>query len=121
MCYYFGFGLISAAMAAAFGLGLYSRTAWNPYAVWVAALSGTTFVMYGLDKLLAQGGGESVRAPEGILHLLALLGGFPGGWLGMAAFRHKISSRRHPAVWVVLGLSTLGHAVLAYYWFGPGR
>lgn len=121
MCYYLGFGLISAVMAAALGLGLYSRTTWNPYAVWMAALSATTFVMYGLDKFLAQGGGERVRAPEGILHLLALLDGFPGGWLGMVAFRHKINYRRPPAIWVVLALSTLGHAALAYYWFGLGR
>jgi uncharacterized membrane protein YsdA (DUF1294 family) len=121
MCYYLGSGFVSAVMAAALGLGLYSRTTWNPYAVWMAALSATTFAMYGLDKLLAQGGGERVRAPEGILHLLAVLGGFPGGWLGMMVFHHKTNYGKHPAIWGVLALSTLGHAVLVYYWFGPGR
>ena len=40
----------------------------------------------GLDKLKAKQGAR--RIPEFRLFLLALLGGGPGGWLGMYAFRH---------------------------------
>jgi uncharacterized membrane protein YsdA (DUF1294 family) len=30
-----------------------------------------------------------------LLNLLALLGGFAGGWVGMFLFRHKINYQRH--------------------------
>lgn len=119
MFYYLVFGTLSLVMTAVLYPLLYSRTTWNPYAMWILALSMTTFVMYGLDKFLAKN--ESIRAPESILHMLAMFGGFPGGWLGMTAFRHKINYRKHPAIWIVLLLSTLGHAALTYYWFGLGR
>jgi uncharacterized membrane protein YsdA (DUF1294 family) len=60
------------------------------------------------------------RVPELILHLLALVGGFAGGWLGMAVFRHKSNYRRHPGIWAVLVLSTAGHLALLYFWLVRG-
>jgi uncharacterized membrane protein YsdA (DUF1294 family) len=71
--------------------------------------------VYGLDKGLAMIGWG--RAPEKLLHLLALLGGFPGGWAGMLLFRHKINRREHRAIWFFLALGTVLHAGLTYYWF----
>ena len=47
---------------------LYTHTDWNPYAVWVAALSVTTFIIYGLDKLTSKI--YAARTPEKLLHLL---------------------------------------------------
>jgi uncharacterized membrane protein YsdA (DUF1294 family) len=94
---------------------LYNHTDWNPYAVWIAAWTVTTFFMYGLDKLLSRIG--NVRTPEFILNLLAMLGGFPGGWLGMVLFRHKANVRKHVWILIVLVLSTVGHGLLTYYWF----
>ena len=44
-------------------------------------------VTMGLDKRYAKTGHR--RVPERRLFLLALLGGAPGGLLGMYAFRHK--------------------------------
>jgi uncharacterized membrane protein YsdA (DUF1294 family) len=109
------FGLIAAALAGFLYYLIYNRTDWNPYAVWVAALSGATFGIYGLDKLLSKINWG--RAPEDLLHLLALLGGFSGGWAGMLVFRHKTNYRKQPAIWFFLILGTLGHAALSYYWF----
>jgi uncharacterized membrane protein YsdA (DUF1294 family) len=52
--------------------------------------------------------------PEIVLHGLALLGGFPGGWLGRAVFRHKT---RKPAFIVVLIVSTVVHVAVIYWLF----
>jgi uncharacterized membrane protein YsdA (DUF1294 family) len=113
--YYILFGLIAIAQVAFLYPHVYNHTDWNPYAVWVATFSTTTFVIYGLDKGLSKW--TKTRAPEKLLHLLAMLGGFPGGWLGMIAFHHKSNILKHLNVWLVLGLSTIGHLALTHYWF----
>jgi uncharacterized membrane protein YsdA (DUF1294 family) len=53
----------------------------------VMMMSIICFAAYGLDKQLAVNGGR--RVPESTLHLLALLGGWPGAILGQRHFRHK--------------------------------
>jgi uncharacterized membrane protein YsdA (DUF1294 family) len=55
----------------------------------IAALSLLTFVMYYRDKNAAVRGDQ--RTPENTLHLLALLGGWPGAFLAQRIFRHKSS------------------------------
>lgn len=45
------------------------------------------FAMYALDKSYARHG-ES-RTPERTLHVIGLLGGWPGAWLAQQIFRHK--------------------------------
>ncbi|MBQ0729101.1 MAG: DUF1294 domain-containing protein [Oleispira antarctica] len=51
--------------------------------------SAFTFLMYGLDKLLAVK--KRQRVSEKALHFLALIGGWPGAYIGQQIFRHKIS------------------------------
>jgi uncharacterized membrane protein YsdA (DUF1294 family) len=62
-----------------------------PVAVVAAAVylvvSLVTFVCYAWDKRQAGRGGS--RVPERTLHLLALLGGWPGALLGRHVLRHK--------------------------------
>jgi uncharacterized membrane protein YsdA (DUF1294 family) len=53
----------------------------------VAVLSGASFVAYAADKRRAGTGRR--RIPERTLHLLALLGGWPGALAGQRRFRHK--------------------------------
>lgn len=53
----------------------------------VLAMSTIAFAAFGWDKSRARKGAR--RTPEARLLLLAFLGGFPGGWLGMSVFRHK--------------------------------
>ena len=81
---------------------------WPAYFVAVTALSLTTFLMYGLDKFEAvrPGPGRKQRVPENLFHLLTLLGGFSGGWLGRFLFWHKI---RKFSFWLVLVISTVIH------------
>ena len=81
------------------------------YATWLLFWSFITFVYYGVDKGQAQRGGQ--RIPESALHVLALLGGFVGGWAGMFAFRHK--TRKPPFV-LILAISTVLHLCLYLFW-----
>ena len=80
---------MTPGLAAAIGYGL---------------LGGLTFALYGWDKWRAQRAGR--RVPESRLHLLALLGGFPGAWLGMRVFRHKT---RKPIFLVLIIIAALLH------------
>ena len=57
------------------------------YLSFVAVMSCATFAAYGFDKRRAVTAGR--RLPERTLHLLALLGGWPGALAGQQLFRHK--------------------------------
>lgn len=52
-----------------------------------ALLSLATFVVYWIDKRAAERG--AWRTPENTLHLLALVGGWPGAWWAQTLLRHK--------------------------------
>ena len=52
-----------------------------------AVMSAATFVAYALDKSAARRARR--RVSEKSLHLLALLGGWPGALVAMLLFRHK--------------------------------
>jgi uncharacterized membrane protein YsdA (DUF1294 family) len=98
-------------MAAAIAAGLVFLLDVAPYVAWLAGASAVLFGLYGWDKHRA--GSRGRRVPEVVLHGLALAGGFAGGWLGRAAFRHKT---RKPAFLVVLLLATVLHGGLIV-WF----
>jgi uncharacterized membrane protein YsdA (DUF1294 family) len=51
------------------------------------AISTITFAMYAFDKSAARKG--KWRVPETRLHLLSLLGGWPGAYLAQRRLRHK--------------------------------
>jgi uncharacterized membrane protein YsdA (DUF1294 family) len=87
-------------------------TAWQLHLVWLVLASIVTFVAYGMDKGLSKTGAR--RIPEKILHGFAILGGFPGGWLGRAVFRHK--TRKGIFIFVLI-ISTLLHAALFFSLF----
>ncbi|MCC8552754.1 DUF1294 domain-containing protein [Xanthomonas hortorum] len=54
-----------------------------------AAASVVAMIVYRIDKTAAQRGRQ--RIPETTLHMIALLGGWPGALLAQALFRHKSS------------------------------
>ena len=56
------------------------------------AASVAAFVAYGVDKSAAQSG--RWRTPERTLHVLSLIGGWPGALIAQRVFRHK--SRKQP-------------------------
>jgi len=102
-----GTGVVAAAMI---GFALFWFTDLRWFWNWIIAWSGATFLLYAVDKLEARIG--RLRVPENVLHALALIGGAPGGWAGMALFRHKI---RHPIFYVVLALGTLVDVALVWW------
>jgi uncharacterized membrane protein YsdA (DUF1294 family) len=72
-----------------------------------AAMSAITFVAFGFDKLAAWRGKR--RVPEKTLHLLSLLGGWPGALLAMPVFRHK---RRKGSFVTIVVLIVLVHVAV---------
>lgn len=54
---------------------------------WLAVINAVTLLAFGADKWRARRAGR--RVPEFTLLTLSALGGWPGGLLGMIAFRHK--------------------------------
>jgi len=89
--------------------------------LYVMGISLVTFVQYGWDKRQARKGKR--RIPEKRLHLLALMGGTPGAFLGQFFFRHKTQKRRFQVMFfsVVLLQIALITAFIYLAWKGLGR
>jgi uncharacterized membrane protein YsdA (DUF1294 family) len=74
-------------------------------------LSLVALVLYRADKRAAQDG--EWRTRESTLHLVALLGGWPGALAGRRLFRHK--TRKQPFVtvlWLTVATNCAGALVL---------
>lgn len=63
--------------------------------------SGITFIIYALDKSAAMR--NRSRTPELTLHLLGLIGGWPGALVAQRTFRHKSKKRKFQIVfWITI-------------------
>lgn len=85
---------------------------------WCLAASLFTFLAYWHDKRLAQGDGW--RTPEATLHLLELLGGWPGAFLAQRRLRHKTIKGSYQFVyWLIVGAYELValDALRGWVWF----
>ncbi len=78
--------------------------------LWYAGLGVVTFLFYRQDKLAAERG--DWRTPENTLHLLSLLGGWPGAWLAQVYLRHKSQKTKFRVVYYVTVIANL--ALLVY-------
>lgn len=58
--------------------------------------SAVTFIVYAIDKTAAEK--DRWRTQESTLHLLGLIGGWPGAYLAQKAFRHKSRKREFQTV-----------------------
>jgi uncharacterized membrane protein YsdA (DUF1294 family) len=72
---------------------------------WVGAygvlLSALTYWAYAVDKRRAEG--REWRVPEARLHLLELLGGWPGAFLAQRRLRHKCSKGNYQVLfWLIV-------------------
>jgi len=76
-------------------------------------MSIITFVFYGYDK--RQAIWNRPRVPELVLHILALLGGTPGAFLGQLVYRHKTKKIRFRIVFLAIVLLQAGAGYC--YWF----
>lgn len=98
-----GFGAMVAAGGAA-AIGLIPIHLAGAY----LALSAASYLMYRADKMAAGSGAR--RTPEGNLHLVDLLGGWPGGLIAQQRFRHKTIKRSFQFVFWVTVIVNLGGA-----------
>lgn len=81
---------------------------------WLLSVNVVTFSLYGWDKRLA--GGNALRIPERVLHILALAGGSPAALAGQRFFRHKTAKRSFQTMfWIIL----IAQAALLVIWFWP--
>ena len=95
---------------------LTSRLPWPIIFVYLV-LSGIAYVAYGADKGAAKAGNR--RTPENTLHLLALLGGWPGALMAQRCFRHKsVKTAFQTVFWVTVMLNCIS---LSWLLSGSGR
>ncbi len=80
-------------------------------------LSLLCFVVYARDKSAACSG--QWRTRESTLHLLALLGGWPGALLAQQRLRHKTSKTRFLLLfWLTVLINIAGFVLLSSPWGG---
>ncbi len=81
---------------------------------WYAVTSVVAFALYGRDKSAAKQG--RWRTPELTLHLVSLVGGWPGALLGQRVFRHKTRKQPFRAVFWFTVVANLGAALWLLGW-----
>jgi uncharacterized membrane protein YsdA (DUF1294 family) len=78
-------------------------------------LSVITLILYGIDKFSALKEGQ--RVSEKTLHVFALLGGWPGAYLGQQFFRHKISKKNFMRIfWLSVFINVAVLAIIFKYY-----
>jgi len=98
-------------VAAIVALGLLPQ----PVFWWYLGMSVLTFAFYAMDKAAARKGGQ--RTPESTLHMLALVGGWPGALYAQQLLRHKSSKESFRVVFwftLVLNIAGFGYFVSDY-------
>jgi uncharacterized membrane protein YsdA (DUF1294 family)/cold shock CspA family protein len=96
-------GLLVASLLLPPGYAAYSLTGWIGLGYagsWVLLLSALTFGIFYLDKAKARK--KQWREPERHLHLLELLGGWPGSFLAQRRFRHKASKGTYQFIFILI-------------------
>ncbi len=89
------------------------------YLAATVVMSLVAFFVYGFDKRRARNDGR--RMPEKTLHLLALLGGWPGALAGQKVFRHKTQKLSFLVVfWAIVLLHLAALAGAVYIWWKWG-
>jgi uncharacterized membrane protein YsdA (DUF1294 family) len=78
----------------------------------IAALGMLTFAAYYFDKRAAIRGTR--RTPENTLHILSILGGWPGAFMAQRIFRHKTGKRAFQFMFWMTVIANV--AVFAWLW-----
>jgi uncharacterized membrane protein YsdA (DUF1294 family) len=76
-------------------------------------MSALAFALFWMDKRRAARG--QWRIPERTLHVVEILGGWPGAWTAQRVFRHKWRKTRYMVVfWAIVG----AHLLAWVWWTG---
>jgi uncharacterized membrane protein YsdA (DUF1294 family) len=78
------------------------------------AASLVTFIVYGWDKRCARRGKQRVR--ERTLHIMELLGGWPGALVAMRVFNHKRRKRSYMAMFIAIIALHVGLWIAWWRW-----
>jgi len=110
------FLLLVAGWLALLGWGIWTRQLPLGWTLGAAlAVNLITFWVYAIDKNAAKY--QRWRVSEKNLHLLSLLGGWPGAWLAQQSMRHKSSKREFRAVyWLTVAAHCAGLAAWVTGW-----
>ena len=99
-------GAVGGIAIAALALVAAARLAPIVVPAWYASLSLAAYVAYARDKAAAER--RARRTPENSLHLLGLLGGWPGALVAQQQFRHKTAKLSFQMVFWLTVLANLG-------------
>jgi uncharacterized membrane protein YsdA (DUF1294 family) len=84
-------------------------------AAWYLVLSLMTLILYAVDKRRATAGAWRIK--ENTVHLLELLGGWPGGLAAQLIFHHKTRKPSFQlAFWAIVILHLAGWGLLIHRW-----
>ena len=84
---------------------------WWPWLLgWILLSSLVAFVAHGRDKRAARLGRR--RTPERTLHLIELIGGWPGALLAMTVFHHKTRKASYFLVTALIVIVWIAVAIL---------
>ena len=81
-------------------------------------MSSVLFAVYGLDKSAARRGAS--RTPEWVLHVMALLGGWPGALVAQRVFRHKTVKQPFRTIFWATVVANCGMLVMVLVLYGAG-
>lgn len=94
-------GAVGILVLAALGAGYFTGRLPKPLVAIYGVTSIVAFAMYWIDKSAARN--DRWRTPESRLHVVGLLGGWPGALLAQDVFRHKSRKLAFQIVfWVVV-------------------
>jgi len=80
--------------------------------IWYIVASAITFGVYAVDKSAARRG--TWRTPESTLHLLSVVGGWPGALIAQRVLRHKSQKGSFRALfWATVAVNC---ATVAWAW-----
>lgn len=111
----FAIGVATLFLAIICGLAAGGRLPLGVPVVYLAA-SVAAAIAYATDKSAARSG--TWRTPERTLHVLALMGGWPGALVAQRVFRHK--SRKPSFLFAFWATVTLNCAALLWFWWMVG-
>jgi uncharacterized membrane protein YsdA (DUF1294 family)/cold shock CspA family protein len=96
-------GMLALLLVAPIAGGIHDGFPWWVVPAWYAVASAVAWCLYASDKRRAREGGWRVK--ETTLHLVEILGGWPGAFLAQRRFRHKTVKRSFQgAFWLAVAI-----------------
>jgi uncharacterized membrane protein YsdA (DUF1294 family) len=112
---YTTFFLLANILFLVFCIAVWHFTQIHPVWIYLITISLITFLFYGYDKYQAKY--NRIRIPGIVLHLLTLMGGTVGAFLGQILFHHKTKKWEFQLVFIMIVVVQVG---LIVWWVVRG-